>query len=44
MARIVAVFVLTHAAPEGEPPGHVRFAAGGIASRVAQAKAASGDL
>lgn len=39
----VPVFVLTHAAPDGEPPGQVRFVTDGIESCVAQAKAAAGD-
>jgi dihydrofolate reductase len=39
----VPVFVPTHAAPDGEPPGHVRFVTDGIESCVAQAKAAAGD-
>jgi dihydrofolate reductase len=39
----VPVFVLTHAAPAEPPPGSVRYATDGIASCVAQAKAAAGD-
>jgi dihydrofolate reductase len=39
----VPVFVPTHDPPEGEPPRHVRFITDGIASCVAQAKAAAGD-
>jgi dihydrofolate reductase len=38
----VPIFVLTHVAPAGPPPGSVRFVTGGIASCVAQAKAAAG--
>jgi len=39
----VPVFVPTHVAPEGPPPGHVRFVTDGIESCVAQAKRAAGD-
>jgi dihydrofolate reductase len=39
----VPVFVPTHVAPEGEPPGHVRFVTDGIESCVGQARAAAGD-
>ena len=39
----VPVFVPTHAAPDGEPPGHVRFVTDGIESCVARPKAAAGD-
>jgi dihydrofolate reductase len=38
----VPVFVLTHVAPEEPPPGSVRYVTDGIASCVAQAKAAAG--
>jgi dihydrofolate reductase len=38
----VPIFVPTHRAPGGEPPGHVRFITDGIESCVAQAKAAAG--
>ena len=38
----VPVFVLTHAAPAEPPPGSVRYVTDGIASCVAQAKAAAG--
>jgi dihydrofolate reductase len=37
----VPVFVLTHAAPDEPPPGSVRYVTDGIASCVAQAKAAA---
>jgi dihydrofolate reductase len=37
------VFVVTHSAPDGTPPGSVRFITEGIESCVAQAKAAAGD-
>ena len=37
------IFVPTHHAPAGTPPGDVRFVTGGIESCVAQAKAAAGD-
>jgi dihydrofolate reductase len=39
----VTAFVPTHTAPEGEPPGQVRFVTDGIESCVAQAKNAAGD-
>jgi len=39
----VPVFIPTHTAPEGEPPGQVRFVTDGIESCVAQAKSAAGD-
>jgi dihydrofolate reductase len=38
----VPIFVLTHAAPEKPPPGSARYVTDGIASCVAQAKAAAG--
>jgi len=38
----VPIFVLTHAAPDDLAPGHARYVTDGIASCVAQAKAASG--
>jgi dihydrofolate reductase len=37
----VPIFVPTHEAPEGKPPGRVRFVTDGIESCVAQAKAAA---
>jgi dihydrofolate reductase len=39
----VPVFVPTHHAPAGAPPGGVRFVTDGIESCVRQAKAAAGD-
>ena len=39
----VPIFIPTHSAPPGSPPGHVHFVTDGIASCVAQAKAAAGD-
>jgi len=39
----VPIFVPTHQAPAGTPPGDVRFVTDGIESCVAQAKAAAGD-
>lgn len=38
----VPIFVLTHAAPGKPAPGHARYVTGGIASCVAQARAAAG--
>ncbi len=39
----VPIFVPTHQAPAGTPPGGVNFVTGGIESCVEQAKAAAGD-
>jgi dihydrofolate reductase len=39
----VPIFVLTHAAPAEPAPGHARYVTDGIASCVAQAKAAAGS-
>jgi dihydrofolate reductase len=39
----VPIFVPTHHAPAGTPPGNVRFVTDGIESCVEQAKAAAGD-
>jgi dihydrofolate reductase len=39
----VPIFVPTHSAPAGTPPGGVHFVTDGIASCAAQAKAAAGD-
>jgi dihydrofolate reductase len=39
----VPVFVVTHSAPDGTPPGSVRFITECIESCVGQAKAAAGD-
>lgn len=39
----VPVFVLTHHAPDGDPPGSIRFVTDGVESCVAQAKAAAGE-
>jgi dihydrofolate reductase len=39
----VPIFVPTHHAPPGAPPGDVRFVTDGIESCVEQAKAAAGD-
>ena len=39
----VPIFVPTHQAPAGTPPGAVRFVTDGIESCVEQAKAAAGD-
>ena len=39
----VPIFVPTHNMPPGPPPGNVRFVTDGIASCVAQAKAAAGE-
>ena len=39
----VPIFVPTHRAPDGEPPGYVRFVTDGVESCVAHAKAAAGD-
>jgi len=39
----VPVFVPTHHAPAGDPPGHIRFVTDSIESCVARAKAAAGD-
>jgi dihydrofolate reductase len=39
----VPIFVLTRAAPDEPAPGHARYVTDGIASCVAQAKAAAGD-
>jgi dihydrofolate reductase len=39
----VPIFVPTHQAPAGTPPGDVRFVTGGIESCAEQAKAAAGD-
>ena len=39
----VPIFVPTHSPPPGPPPGNVRFVTDGIASCVAQAKAAAGE-
>jgi len=38
----VPIFVLTHVAPDLPAPGHARYVTDGIASCVAQAKAAAG--
>ena len=38
----VPIFVVTHAAPDEPAPGHARYVTDGIASCVAQAKAAAG--
>ena len=38
----VPIFVLTHAEPDQPAPGHARYVTDGIASCVAQAKAAAG--
>ena len=38
----VPIFVFTHAAPDEPAPGHARYVTEGIASCVAQAKAAAG--
>lgn len=38
----VPIFVLTHAAPEAPAPGYARYVTDGIASCIAQAKAAAG--
>ena len=38
----VPIFVLTHVAPDEPAPGHARYVTDGIASCVAQAKAAAG--
>ncbi len=39
----VPIFVRTHQAPAGAPPGDVRLVTGGIESCAGQAKAAAGD-
>lgn len=39
----VPIFVPTHQAPAGTPPGNVRFVTDGIESCAEQAKAAAGD-
>ena len=39
----VPIFVPTHQAPPGTPPGNVHFVTDGIESCVARAKAAAGD-
>lgn len=39
----VPVFVPTHRAPDGAPPGNIRFVTDGIESCVARAETAAGD-